>query len=424
MQDASQHQSLLKHFQIVRSYTIQLTENLTTEDFVVQAAPYSSPLKWHMAHTSWFFEEFLLKPYLPNYKTCNEQFNYLFNSYYQSVGVPFSRPDRGVISRPTVMDVTEYRSHIDEHMTMLLSDLDHKELDEILYRTTLGIHHEQQHQELMLTDIKAAFARNPLFPYLSDISHNDCEMTRSSLNWIKHEEGIITIGHQLKGEFCYDNELPVHRQFVEPYAVADRLITCGEYLQFIKEGGYTEHQLWLSDGWDLVQSEGWEAPLYWAKQSDGAWKHYTLHGFEEVDSEQPVTHISYYEADAFARWAGCRLATEFEWENAAAKLPIEGQFCESQIYHPQALQESSPGKLKQIFGTCWEWTASGYLPYPNYKSAEGALGEYNGKFMSNKFVLRGGSCASSQTHIRPTYRNFFTPDTRWQFSGIRLAKGI
>ena len=417
----SPRQELLERFHIVRHFSEQLSEPLEIEDYVVQSMTDASPTKWHLAHTTWFFETFVLASSLKAYVSLHPQYNYLFNSYYNSIGERHSRAKRGLITRPTVKETYEYRQYVDEHVHNLLEHCNEQQLKQITPIVTLGIHHEQQHQELLITDIKHVLASNPLHPvYKARVIE---AKTPSALEWISYPEGVFRIGHEGDG-FAYDNEGPRHREFVEAYQLGSRLITNQEYLDFMADGGYTNPLLWLSSGWNTVQSEGWQAPLYWEKRDD-LWYEMTLSGFREVAPDEPVSHVSYFEADAYARWANARLATEAEWEVAAQDVSMLGNFVENAQFHPIALQDSlESGKPSQMYGDAWEWTQSAYLAYPGYKPAPGAIGEYNGKFMCNQFVLRGGSCATSNTHIRSTYRNFFPPDARWQFSGIRLAREV
>jgi ergothioneine biosynthesis protein EgtB len=349
------------------------------------------------------------------------EFNYLFNSYYNTVGAQFPRPRRGLLSRPGVEQVRAYRGYVDEQLDQFLANGDLT--PEIAAVIELGMHHEQQHQELMLTDIKHVFAQNPLYPVFRDATWQTFGSV-SAPEWFEFDEAIHWIGHEHDG-FCYDNELPRHRQFAERYALSGRLVTCQEYLEFIADGGYKRPELWLSEGWNQVCADNWQAPLYWM-QRDGQWHHFTLSGLREIDPQRPVCHVSYFEADAYATWASARLPSECEWEAACKGLPCQGNFADELLdadrpLHPGAAFVKT-GQLGQMFGDVWEWTSSPYTPYPGYRVAEGALGEYNGKFMCNQYVLRGGSCASSKNHIRPTYRNFFPPDARWQFTGFRLAR--
>jgi ergothioneine biosynthesis protein EgtB len=393
-----------------------LCEPLAVEDYGVQPMDDASPPKWHLAHTSWFFETFILKNVLQDYRAFHPLFEHLFNSYYNGVGQPFPRPRRGHLSRPTVAEIEDYRSWVDDHMERLLEG---GAAAEVLQHTELGLHHEQQHQELLLTDLKYNFGHNPLKPGYRSPRPAAAPQT-SRLTFSSQEGGLIEVGVDVAAGFCFDNETPVHRVYLEPYELADRLVTCEEYLAFMADGGYRTPSLWLSDGWSWVQKTGIEAPLYWSAADDG-WREYRLTGEVEVDGNSPVVHVSGYEADAFARWAGCRLPTEAEWEAvAAAETPSGGNFVESERYHPAPAGTDA----RQLFGDVWEWTSSAYGPYPGYRPLGGVLGEYNGKFMSNQLVLRGGSCATPRSHIRPTYRNFFYPPDRWQFTGIRLARDV
>ncbi len=410
---------LINRFKNVRSFSLLLCEPLETEDFVIQSMPDVSPTKWHLAHTSWFFEAFVLHKANPNYKSIHPLYNYLFNSYYIQAGERWFRPNRGLLSRPTVKQVFEYRSYVDEHLINFIETCSEEAFNEYAPVIEIGLNHEQQHQELLLTDIKHVLSFNPLRPVYSEreiiITNNI-----NSLNWIEFDEGVFETGHNGKS-FCYDNETPVHKEFINSFALADRLVTNREYLEFIEDAGYEKPTLWLSDGWATVENEKWKAPLYWEKK-DGAWYNFTLNGLRKVNPDEPVCHVSHYEADAFAAWKGKRLPTEFEWEVAATSPGIEGNFVDNKKFHTVPLKENNANGLKQMFGDVWEWTQSAYLPYPGYKPLPGALGEYNGKFMSGQMVLRGGSCATSKSHIRKTYRNFFPPHSRWQFTGIRLAK--
>jgi ergothioneine biosynthesis protein EgtB len=421
--EAAPQATLLERYQRVRRFTEHLCQPLVTEDYVIQAMPDVSPPKWHLAHTSWFFETFVLAPDSPGYRSPHPSYAYLFNSYYIAAGERHCRPKRGLLSRPTVEEVYRYRAHVDQRMSALLERLEGEELDPWSPIVELGLHHEQQHQELLLTDVKYNFACNPLRPaYLPPDTPRRAPAV-GALQWVSFPEGVYWIGHDGQG-FAFDNESPWHRSFVEPFQLASRLITNGEYLAFMADGGYERPELWLSMGWDTAQREGWKAPLYW-EQQDGSWWTMTLAGMRPVQEAEPVCHVSYYEADAYARWAGARLPTEVEWEVAAAPLPIRGHFVEQRTSHPAPMSQADTAvPLAQMFGDVWEWTQSHYSPYPGYTAAQGALGEYNGKFMANQFVLRGGSCATSASHIRPTYRNFFPADARWQFMGIRLARTV
>ncbi|TAL63006.1 MAG: ergothioneine biosynthesis protein EgtB [Legionella sp.] len=412
-------EKLIQGLQQVRSYSEKLCEPLTTEDYVIQGMEDVSPAKWHLAHTTWFFETFILTPYLTQtYKVFHPAFAYLFNSYYQEMGKPYPRPQRGLLSRPSVAMIYDYRKHVDAYLLELLSTVSEQKLKELHPLIVLGMEHEQQHQELLLMDIKYNFSLNPEFSVYAPVK----SVTQSAepLEFISNPGGLVTIGYQ-GDQFHFDNELPVHQTFLYPFAMASRLITNQEYLEFIADKGYNTPSLWLSDGWDWLNSQKIKAPLYWEEDHADTLV-FTLHGLELLKPHEPVAHVSFYEADAFARWRGCRLATEAEWEyfvNLHQLTPNEGNFMESGFYHPQASTEDS---LSQFFGDLWEWTVSPYLPYPGYKPLPGALGEYNGKFMNNQRVLKGGSCVTPKTHIRSSYRNFFQPDKRWQFSGIRLVQ--
>jgi ergothioneine biosynthesis protein EgtB len=417
-------ESLLARFHAVRDFSRKLTEHLAPEDCVVQSMPDVSPTKWHLAHTTWFFETFVLKKWIAGYQSEVPEYAYLFNSYYNAAGDMHRRDLRGLISRPTVHESFRFRESINAHIDDLLSNADDKLLDELEPIITLGIHHEQQHQELLVTDIKHVFAQNPLHPVYRG---RDAALRRPDgaarrpYRFIEFDEATIEIGHDGNG-FAYDNELPRHRALVLPFALANRPVTNAEYLEFIEDNGYARPEFWLSLGWMTVNEQKWRAPLYWIER-DGEWRNFTLSGLRKIDMNEPVTHISYFEADAFANWKGARLPTEFEWEYAAREIPMEGNFVENEAFHP--LPDSSQDRhLHQMFGDVWEWTRSSYSPYPGYRAEPGALGEYNGKFMCNQYVLRGGSCATSRTHIRKTYRNFFQPEKRWQFTGIRLARDL
>jgi ergothioneine biosynthesis protein EgtB len=428
---------LLARFHQIRDFTNSLCAGLEPEDCVVQSMPDVSPTKWHLAHTTWFFETFILKKFRAGYRPEIPQYAYLFNSYYNAAGDMHRRDLRGLISRPTVREAQRYRASVDSHVDNLLSSAEEKLLDEIEPILVLGIHHEQQHQELLVTDIKHVFAQNPLYPVFRErrtrpvrarrdsgapeTSMDGFPRPRDPLNFLDFEETLATIGHDGRG-FSYDNEGPQHRALVPAFSLASRPVTNGEYMAFIEDNAYKRPEFWLSLGWMTVNEQYWQAPLYWTKR-DGAWWSFTLSGFRPVDESEPVTHVSYFEADAYANWAGARLPTEFEWERAALDCPIEGNFVEDETFHPRALSTSgNDRRLHQMFGNVWEWTRSAYSPYPGYRPVPGALGEYNGKFMCNQYVLRGGSCATSRSHIRRTYRNFFQPEKRWQFTGIRLAR--
>jgi ergothioneine biosynthesis protein EgtB len=417
---SSERQHLLERYQQVRDFSKTLCAPLATEDYVVQSMPDCSPTKWHLAHVSWFFETFLLKPFAPDYASPNPGYAYLFNSYYNAVGDRYPRPQRGHISRPTVEETYRYRAHVDEHVLDLLECADKPDLSRISPIVTLGLNHEQQHQELIVTDLKNMLSRNPLHPVYAERPATPPVEIASS-GWVTFPEGIYWIGHA-GNDFAFDNEEPRHREFVPSFHLASRLVTNADYLAFMRDGGYARPDLWLSLGWATVQQEGWRAPLYW-EERDGQWWQFTLSGLRSVDPAEPVTHISYFEADAYARWAGGRLPTEAEWEVASESVQLDGNFVERGSFHPAPLHVQSPdGVLSQMFGDVWQWTQSSYSPYPGFRTAPGALGEYNGKFMCNQYVLRGGSCATPRSHIRRTYRNFFPPEARWQFSGVRVAR--
>jgi len=410
----------------VRTFTEKLKEPLAIEDCVVQTMEDVSPTKWHLAHTTWFFETFVLREFLPGYELFHPDYPYLFNSYYVQAGERHCRDSRGYISRPTVTEVLDYRAHVDESMNRLFESAAADVVRAAFPVVELGLHHEQQHQELLLTDIKHVLSVNPLRPaYLpgqEEIRPASSGIAAPPLGWVRFDEGIYEIGHAGNG-FAFDNEGPRHRSYLQEFDIATRLVTNGEFIEFMEDGGYERPELWLSLGWATVEERGWSEPFYWERR-DGVWWSYTLRGMRPVDPNEPVCHLSYFEADAFARWAGARLPTEQEWEVAASSVPIDGSFVDSELYHPRALSSHEESSLAQMFGEVWQWTSSSYSPYPGFRPAEGTLGEYNGKFMCNQYVLRGGSCATSKSHIRPTYRNFFPPDATWQFTGLRLARDV
>ena len=402
----------------VRADTEVLAAPLCPEDFVIQTTEEASPAKWHLAHVSWFFETFILGEYLPGYVEFHPAYRVLFNSYYEQVGSFHPRPARGFLSRPTVDDVYRYRAHVDRHMLDLFEDSRDRPWHEILERVEIGLNHEQQHQELLLTDIKRNFSVNPLRPaYRTDLPQPP-HQPRGALDWVEFGGGLCEIGAAGEG-FVYDNERPRHRVWLEPFRLASRLVTNGEYMAFMESGGYANPALWLSDGWTRVRQSGWSSPLYW-ERIDGNWWQFTLGGMRPVDADEPLCHVSYYEADAFATWSGRRLPTEAEWEVAAAGCDVVGNLRGAGYLRPVAAADGDG--LRQLYGDVWEHTASAYLPYPGFQAADGALGEYNGKFMSGQMVLRGGSCVTPADHVRPTYRNFFYPHERWQFQGFRLAE--
>lgn len=415
--------ALITRFRQVRDFTMRLCRDLQPEDFVVQSMPDASPTKWHLAHTTWFFETFILKVWMQRYRAEVPQYAYLFNSYYNAAGDMHRRDLRGLISRPTVQETYRYRSSVDDCVIKLIEGADEALLDELEPVMVLGLNHEQQHQELLVTDIKHVFAQNPLYPVFEPNASASASTAVTPQHFVEFGETMAVVGHD-GAEFAYDNEGPRHRAFVPAFSLSNRPVTNGEYLAFMEAGGYTRPEFWLSLGWTAVNEQRWEAPLYWAKR-DGQWWNFTLSGFRPVNESEPVTHVSYFEADAYANWDGARLPTEFEWERAAADLTIDGNFVDALQFHPApAASRGGEPELQQMFGDVWEWTRSAYLPYPGYRAVPGALGEYNGKFMCNQMVLRGGSCATSRNHMRATYRNFFPPDKRWQFSGIRLARDL
>lgn len=401
--------SVLEAFRETRSLTERLAARLSPEDQQLQSMPDASPAKWHRAHTTWFFETFVLAPLLPGYEVFHPLFNHLFNSYYDHVGQRHARADRGLISRPTAEEISAYRRAVDAGVERALASSD----ETVRQRVTLGINHEQQHQELLLTDIKHAFGQTIVrAPYLEPVKAT--EALKGSPRWRPFPEGLREIGDEGKG-FSFDNEQPRHRVWLQPFELAEQLVSNADYLRFLADGGYQTSTLWLSEGWDAVQRLGWKAPLYWENR-DGAWWTFTLRGMQPVKPDEPVCHVSLFEADAYARWAKARLPTEAEWEVAAQGAAIAGNLLDEGRCHPAASATFEP------FGNVWQWTSSPYVAYPGFRAAEGALGEYNGKFMSNQMVLRGGSCVTPRSHLRVTYRNFFPSTARWQFSGVRLAR--
>jgi ergothioneine biosynthesis protein EgtB len=407
-----------------RALSRELAEPLTPEDMTVQPMDDASPTKWHLAHVTWFFETFVLAKHLAGYRIFDDTFNYCFNSYYESQGPRQPRPKRGVLTRPSAERVLAYRAHVDEGLAQLFRR-DGADQAEIARLVEVGINHEQQHQELLLTDILSLFAANPLRPAYRLRAQRPAQAgdrEPPSLGWVDFAGGIHQVGHGGQG-YAWDNETPRHDVLIHPFRLADRLVTNGEWLDFMADGGYRTAALWLSDGWGTINREGWRAPLYW-EERNGEWHAMSLEGLNPVERAAPVAHVSYYEADAFARWAGKRLPTEFEWEVAAQGLPAAGNDLATRSFRPVPVFGPSDGKPRQMFGDVWEWTQSAYLPYPGYRPPAGALGEYNGKFMVSQQVLRGSSCATPGGHSRATYRNFFYPHQRWQFMGLRLAQEI
>ena len=435
-QSANAAASLLERFRSVRAETMRFVAPLTPEDMMVQSSPEASPVKWHIAHTSWFFETFVLSEFVAAYKPFDPNFRWLFNSYYKALGEMPEKKLRASFSRPPLEDILAYRAHVDAAVSRLLS---HTPEDEALRRVALGLEHEQQHLELAATDIKHAFFTNPLQPAYAAQPLRDPAGTAMAppLEWLHYapgfpgRPGVVEVGispdpASIEG-FAFDNETPRHPVYLPPFRIASRLSTCAEYLAFMDEEAYSRPELWLSEGWNTVEAEAWQAPLYWRRDTAtrSGWSVFTLHGWQGLDelSETPVCHLSFFEADAFARWSGHRLPTEFEWEYIAAPVPVRGNLLEDGSLHPRPASPVTDGRQpQQIFGDVWEWTASPYTGYPGYRALPGALGEYNGKFMSSQVVLRGGSCVTPAGHIRATYRNFFGPATRWQFSGVRLAR--
>jgi ergothioneine biosynthesis protein EgtB len=406
----------------VRSLTEQIAAPLSPEDQTAQSMPDVSPTKWHRAHTTWFFEEFVLGPNQHDHRPFHDGYRFLFNSYYEAVGARHPRPERGVVTRPGVAEITAYRDHVDGAMVSLLTDGVDADLASLV---TLGLHHEQQHQELALMDIKHVLSRNVLDPtYRSSEPSAAVGVGPDPTGWSEHPGGSVEVGHAGDG-FAFDNEGPRHQVLLRPFAIADRPVTNAEVQQFIAEDGYGRADLWLSDGWARVQAEGWDAPLYWRLDDDDGdrWSHFTLAGRQAIDPAAPACHLSYFEADAIARWSGARLPTEHEWEAVAATAPVDGNLLDLDVLAPRRTGAAATGP-QQLFGDVWEWTASAYLPYPGFRTAPGAVGEYNGKFMVNQHVLRGGSCATPRGHVRSTYRNFFPPHARWAFSGLRLARDL
>jgi ergothioneine biosynthesis protein EgtB len=415
---ASSRDTVRERYDEVREQTLALCEPLQPEDFVIQSIEQTSPPKWHMGHTAWFFETFLLREYVDGYRVFHDAFPYMFNSYYISAGERHPRPRRGVLSRPSTDKVREYRAHVDEHMADLIATAGDA-WRQVHFRIELGLHHEQQHQELLLMDVKHNLFCNPMYPAYCD----EPELPATSApkhRWVTYEPGTYHVGHDGDG-FGYDNESPRHSVQLPGFRIGNRLVTNGEYLEFVEAGGYRDPMLWLSDGAAVVADRGWQAPLYWRKLGD-AWHEFTLHGMRPLDLAQPVVHVSFYEADAYASWRGKRLPTEHEWEIAARNQPVKGNFLETSVLHPRP--PDTDRDLQQMFGDVWEHTRSPYSPYPGFEPMAGGLGEYNGKFMCNQMVQRGGSCLTPESHIRASYRNFFYPHERWNTQGFRLADDL
>ena len=408
---STENTAIARRFTEIRTTSMRITEGLTAEDQMVQSMPDASPTKWHLAHTTWFFDTFILQPYGNDYQPFDPRFRNLFNSYYKQLGAHPFRGSRGLMSRPTLPQVHAYRAHVDHALLALLEHAPAK----VIALVELGLNHEQQHQELMLTDIKHALWSNPLRPELSP--ETAAISAPSAMSWTELEGGIHLVGYRDDG-FAFDNESPQHEVLLRPFRIASRDVTNAEYLAFIEDGGYRRPELWLSEGWDTVNAQGWNAPLYW-EEREGGWWQFVHREMKRVNPAEPVCHISYYEADAYARWSGARLPSEQEWEIAAVRTPSSGTFLEDDVFHPQPARGEGH---QQMFGDVWQWTASPYVPYPGFRPAEGLVGEYNGKFMCNQLVLRGGSCVTPRSHIRATYRNFFPAHARWQFSGLRLAR--
>ncbi len=403
--------SLTARFEYVRAVTVSLTGTLMAEDTVVQSMPDVSPTKWHLAHVTWLFERFVLEPRIDGYRRYDDNFDFLFNSYYYTAGQMHARPKRGLLSRPTLAEILDYRKHVDEAMCRLLGK--RADDDDLCFLTTLGLNHEQQHQELLLTDIKHVFSCNPMQPAVNSALPSPPKVAATPLSFSGVEGGIQKTGAN-GDDFCYDNETPRHDALLHDHSIADRLVTNAEFLEFVRAGGYSNCAIWLSDGWAKINDSGWNRPLYWGEDLA---TEFTLGGMREIDPQAPVSHVSFYEADAYARWAEARLPTEFEWEHAANAHDVDGNFFDRGYWQPAAAVCG-----QQYFGDVWEWTSSSYAPYPGFRPLAGSLGEYNGKFMCNQMTVRGGSSVTSRDHMRASYRSFFYPDARWQFLGFRLAR--
>ncbi|MBA2650921.1 MAG: ergothioneine biosynthesis protein EgtB [Tatlockia sp.] len=422
----STKEELIGHYQAIRQQTETLCQPLAIEDYVIQSIEDVSPPKWHLAHSSWFFETFILDKWIADYKSFDPSFRYVFNSYYQGVGNPYPRAKRGLLSRPGVEKVYSYRHYVDEQILALLKKANTSLVANLAPLIELGLHHEQQHQELLVMDIKHNFSIDPTFPcYQTPLKTQSPQQSiPQKAIYIEIEGGLVDIGHLGEG-FCYDIELPVHKKFLNPYRLASQLVSNADYLEFIASGAYQEPRFWLADGWICIQNNNWQAPLYW-HQLDNKWFVFGLNGLRSLDPTEPVSHLSYYEADAYARWREARLPTEEEWEHfvRAHKITKQNNFMEKGLFRPQAALSEDRSKPNQFFGELWQWTSSAYSSYPGFKPIRGELGEYNGKFMNNQMVLRGGSCVTPSSHIRASYRNFYQPEKRWQFSGIRLAQNV
>jgi ergothioneine biosynthesis protein EgtB len=415
---SSPRQGLIENYRHTRQLSCEICRPLEPEDFIIQAMPDASPPKWHLAHTTWFFETFILLPFQNDYRIFHPQFPILFNSYYETVGEFHPRSERGNLARPTITTVSEYRRYVDDALCELIMNASADHLPKITELVEIGLHHEQQHQELMLMDIKYNFFKNPLYPAYLEQKPASEPSSPQAINWLPVREGLYEIGAR-GDQFCYDNELGRHKVYLESFSLANRLVSNEEFLEFIADDGYRRVELWLSEGWDWIHHNQIQHPLYWVKERND-WLEFTLHGLQPLNKAAPVLHVSYFEADAYARWRGLALPTEKEWEAVAGELSDEGQYLSFQALHPEAARPDQ--NAQQFFGNAWEWTMSSYAPYPRFTPRQGSLGEYNGKFMSNQYVLRGGACITPPGHIRPSYRNFFPTSSRWMFSSIRLKR--